>query len=366
MKRKLICLLSLIVLAALLLGDDVTDKQKELEKIQRDLQAAELKAAQTESKKKQKESELQNTKQAKSQTDIELRRTQTEASEKLSDLSSVQRQLRVLGNSMEDLKILQNNQMVGLMRLERQNRSLRLVPRDQHILATMAAQTRIKLNELGDVQETLSAEEVLKNREFAQANSKYQKTYTTSKKLDYQVRNLESEKTRLSREQQQLQNQITKLRQDAAQLEALIAQLTAPSEGATPTYRFSSRTIAWPVRGKVIRSFGQETRSYGTSVVCNGIDIAIPEWTSVVAADRGEVVFAGTYGGQGKLVIIDHKNGFFTVYAYNNEIVTSVGAQVKKSQVIAKSGMTGSASVPSLHFELRKDGKAINPMLYLE
>lgn len=178
--------------------------------------------------------------------------------------------------------------------------------------------------------------------------------------------NLESEKSKLNREQQQLQNQIAKLKQDAAQLESLIAQLTSKSDQSSPSYRFSSRTISWPVRGRIIRRFGEETRSYGTSVISNGIDIEVDEWTPVIAADAGEIVFAGPYGGQGKLIIIDHKNGFFTVYAYNNEILVSLGSFVKKGQTIAKSGMTGSATVPSLHFEVRKDGKAVNPLLYLD
>lgn len=149
----------------------------------------------------------------------------------------------------------------------------------------------------------------------------------------------------------------------------MVANLTSkpkPKGQEPASYKFSARNISWPLKGRIIRSYGQETRAYGTSVVCNGIDIAAPEWTGVVAADNGEVVYSGSYGGQGKLIIIDHKNGFFTVYAYNNELLVSTGSTVKKGQTIAKSGMTGSATEPSLHFEVRKDGKSVNPLSYLE
>jgi murein DD-endopeptidase MepM/ murein hydrolase activator NlpD len=230
----------------------------------------------------------------------------------------------------------------------------------------MTAQTRTKLNDLGDVQVVLAEEKTEKGQEYSLAHNKYEQDFTSSKKLDSKVRTLESEKNKLSKEQQQLQNQITKLRKDASQLESLIAQLTSQPGKEPASYKFSARTIAWPLKGRIIRSYGEETRSYGTSVVCNGIDLAAAEWTPVVAADAGEVVFSGSYGGQGKLVIIDHKNGFFTVYAYNNEILVATGSTVKKGQTIAKSGMTGSATVPSLHFEVRKDGKAVNPLAYLE
>lgn len=347
-------------------SDDITDKQRQLEKLQKEIKEAETRAAKAESQKKQKESEIASTRKAKSKTDADLRKAQTEANEKLSSLNLVKRELRTVSEQIQDLHSMQNEQLICLMKSRNRNQTLRFVPVEQHLLVSLATQSRERLNGLGDVQQTLSAEEVLKDREFAEVDKKVKSTYRTSRTLDTKVRSLETETSKLSREQKQLADRIAKLRKDAAQLESLIAQLTSQSDTESPSYRFSSRTIAWPLRGKIIRRFGEETRSYGTSVVCNGIDIEVDEWTPVVAADAGEVVFAATYGGQGKLVIIDHKNGFFTVYAYNNELMVSPGSYVKKGQTIAKSGMTGSASVPSLHFEVRKDGKAVNPLLYLE
>ena len=188
------------------------------------------------------------------------------------------------------------------------------------------------------------------------------KSYTYEKKL----KNLQKEDQKLTQEQRNIQNQINKLRNDASALETLISRLTQSTEGESSSYKFSSRQIPWPVKGKIIRAFGEETKSYGTSVVNNGIDIAVPEGTTVKAVDNGEVVFADRYGGQGKLLIIDHKNGFFSVYAYNRDLLVTKGQQVTKGAAIAKSGMTGSAQQPSLHFELRKDGKSVDPLRYLE
>ncbi len=366
MKYKKFCLLMLCILSVALWSDDLSDKQRQLEKIQNDLRTAETKAAQAETKKKQKESEIQNTRKVKTQTDKELRVSQAEAQKRLNTLNTVKQELQTIDERIQGLKSLQNSQLQNLVKVHRAQSTLKARNKDQHYLSLMAAQTRTKLNELGDVQIVLSEEKDEKGQEYNLAHNKYQQDFSSSKKLDTKVRTLESEKTKLSKEQQQLQNQITKLRKDASQLESLISQLTSQPGKEPASYKFSARTIAWPLKGRIIRSFGEETRSYGTSVICNGIDIAAPEWTSVVAADGGEVAYSGTYGGQGKLVIIDHKNGFFTVYAYNNELLVSTGATVKKGQAIAKSGMTGSASVPSLHFEVRKDGKAVNPLAYLE
>jgi septal ring factor EnvC (AmiA/AmiB activator) len=187
-----------------------------------------------------------------------------------------------------------------------------------------------------------------------------------SQKFQKQIANLQTQTQKLDKEKAGYEKQLTQLKKDASELESLVSRLSASGGKKVNNYKFSGKTIPWPVRGKVIRDFGEESRGGTTTVVSNGIDIAVAEGTNVTAVDDGEVVFSDRYGGQGKLIIIDHKNGFFSVYAYNNTLSVAKGAKVKKGQVIAKSGKTGSALQPSLHFELRKDGRAVNPMNYLE
>ncbi len=369
MKNGIISIICLLFLVNVLGGDELSDKQKQLDKVQKDLQKAQQKIEQNEAKKQKNDTEISKTRRAKQKSDVELRRTQEIAREKLQSLNVVKTELRTVEEQISDLKVMQNTQLDKMVRVSRRNGRIGLVHKDQHCLALLAGQTRQKLNDLGDVQLELSVEQSEKGKEFSQADSEFKENASTSQTLGKKVQNLEYQQSQLTKEQKKLQDQVAKLKKDAAQLESLIANLTSKPkvEGQEPaSYKFSARTIAWPLKGRIIRSYGQETRAYGTSVVCNGIDIATPEWSTVVAADAGEVVFAGSYGGQGKLLIIDHKNGFFTVYAYNNDLLVSKGGTVKKGQAIAKSGMTGSAAEPSLHFEVRKDGKAVNPLSYLE
>lgn len=367
MKNKIISTLILLTFSFFLNADELSDKVKQLEKLQKDLQNAESKVQQTEKKKTQNQTRIQSAQSTKTKTSAELRRSQEAEKQKRESLSLVTTELRSVEQRISDLNSLQNTQLSSLIRKDRSLHSTKARHKDQHYLALLSSQTRGKLDNLGVVQSDLSYDRERKSTEYKLVLNEVNTKATTIKKLDRDVKNLESENSKLNKEQKKLQDQISKLRNDAAQLEALIARLTSKTDSEEPSsYKFSARTIAWPLRGKIIRSYGQETRSYGTSVVNNGIDIAAKEWTNVVAADKGKVVFSGSYGGQGKLVIIDHENGFFTVYAYNNELTVSKGATVKKGQVIAKSGMTGSASEPSLHFELRKDGKAVNPLSYLE
>ncbi len=111
----------------------------------------------------------------------------------------------------------------------------------------------------------------------------------------------------------------------------------------------------WPLRGAVIEPFKPGKN--------DGVDIAAPVGEPVHAAADGVVISAGdemkTYG---KLVVIRHDNGYVTVYADMNEILVKEGDKVRRGAIIAKSGQTGAARSPRLHFELRKDGKPVDPV----
>jgi len=114
----------------------------------------------------------------------------------------------------------------------------------------------------------------------------------------------------------------------------------------------------WPARGRIIQGF----KSGGN----DGINIALPEGTSVRAAEDGKVAYAGSaLKGYGNLVLIRHANGFVTAYANNGELNVKSGDAVKRGQVIAKSGQTGDVASPQLHFELRKGQTPVDPTNYL-
>ncbi len=118
----------------------------------------------------------------------------------------------------------------------------------------------------------------------------------------------------------------------------------------------------WPVRGKVIATFGQKPNGTRNE----GINIAVPEGTSVRAAESGVVAYAGNeLKGYGNLVLLRHENGWVTAYAHNKDLFVRRGDTVKRGDVIAKAGQTGSVSSPQLHFELRKGATAVDPTKYL-
>ena len=115
-------------------------------------------------------------------------------------------------------------------------------------------------------------------------------------------------------------------------------------------------SFGWPVSGIITQGYWDGHRA---------IDIGAPEGTLVYAADSGYVVYAGWRGGYGQMLLINHGNGFETLYAHFSDYYVDAGQSVKKGELIGRVGITGRTTGPHLHFEIRKDGSSRNPFGYL-
>lgn len=120
--------------------------------------------------------------------------------------------------------------------------------------------------------------------------------------------------------------------------------------------------FAWPVQGAIIGSYGLSTSGKRN----DGVNIAAPIGTPVRAAADGEVVYRGSeLEGFGNLILVKHEDGFVTAYAHNDAMLVKKGDRVRQGQVIAKVGKSGSATEPQLHFEIRQNLKAVDPVALL-
>jgi len=140
------------------------------------------------------------------------------------------------------------------------------------------------------------------------------------------------------------------------------AQMVQPAEPQIEEAVNGVPAFRWPLRGRVIANFGAKLNGSAN----DGIDLAAPEGTPVRAADDGVVAYSGNeLKGYGNLVLVRHANGFVTAYAHASELLVKRNDQVHKGQVIAKSGQTGTATSPQLHFEIRKNSAPVDPVQYL-
>ncbi len=125
--------------------------------------------------------------------------------------------------------------------------------------------------------------------------------------------------------------------------------------------------LLWPIKGKyrVSSNYGYRYHPLtGLRKFHSGVDVAVELATPVYAAGSGTVIFAGRKGGYGRCIIIQHQYGFTSFYGHLSAYYTTAGKEIKQGQAIGFVGNTGESTGNHLHFEIRKNNKAINPIWY--
>ncbi len=169
------------------------------------------------------------------------------------------------------------------------------------------------------------------------------------------------EKSNLVKDHKALETQLDSLEDDANKITQIISNLKLSKV-------YVGGKMTWPTPGyKTVTSpFGFRTHPIlKKKKLHTGVDIRIPTGKTVAAAQSGTVVHADWLGGYGKTVLLDHGGGIVTLYAHNSNLLVKKGDSVSAGTSIAKSGSTGMSTGPHLHFEVRKDGKYVNPMEYV-
>lgn len=174
------------------------------------------------------------------------------------------------------------------------------------------------------------------------------------RKLLSKIRNEKSEQEKLQQELKEAEKRLTNL---IAELERKRVRRRLPP-GAHYLEK-EKNNLPWPTKGKIISYFGSFAHPrYQTKIKNQGIDIETEFGTKVIAIADGRVVYADRFRGYGNMIIIDHNEGYYTVYSNLSEIAVRVNQEVKAKEVIGLSS-------DYLHFELRKEGQPVNPLEWL-
>lgn len=179
-----------------------------------------------------------------------------------------------------------------------------------------------------------------------------------------------NERTRLLsaiRKEKGLQKELLEeLEASALSLQMAIEDLVRQKESLFGNFKQSKGALAWPVKGAVVTEFGKHKHEkFNTYIFSKGINIAAKRGEDVRNVYNGAVLFADWFKGYGKMVILDHGKGFFTVYAHLAEISVPVKSAVESGQLIGKVGDTGSLQGPVLYFEIRHHGEPQDPLNWL-
>jgi septal ring factor EnvC (AmiA/AmiB activator) len=172
---------------------------------------------------------------------------------------------------------------------------------------------------------------------------------------------------------------VGELTEAAHRLEAFIRELQAkqrklakvpPPKGgiAAPTVGFGSLKgrLPWPTEGRIVTGFGAQVHPrFGTRTFRNGVDIEAAVGREVAAVHAGHVIYTGWFKGYGNLIIVDHGNEYYTLYAHIAEIEAKEGEDVRQGQRIGTVGETGSLAGPRLYFEVRYQSRPLDPEQWL-
>lgn len=182
-------------------------------------------------------------------------------------------------------------------------------------------------------------------------------------KVKKQRKNTDDEIVQLKKEAVDLQNLVDKFRSKISKLEKeKIKQrqrLLAAKKGS----------YEWPITGTVVSNFGKQKHStLNTFVVNNGIEIKADEGTAVSVIEQGKILFAGEFKGYGQMIIADHGDDFYTVYAHLSRVLVKEGDSIIKGQVIGETGYGKNSrnASPNVYFEIRQNGKPEDPLLWLK
>lgn len=167
---------------------------------------------------------------------------------------------------------------------------------------------------------------------------------------------------RVRRERQAQEAAIRELEVESARITEIIRQ-SARGGLRGPLLTLRNGALLWPVPGRISSGYGWRIHPiFGTREFHTGIDIAAPYGTPIQAAHDGTVLFNGWMRGYGMLVILDHGGGFTTTYSHLSAALVHVGDRVARGATIARIGSTGWSTGPHLFFEVREDGRPVNPL----
>jgi murein DD-endopeptidase MepM/ murein hydrolase activator NlpD len=356
-----------LFLSTFLLSQDLNEKKKHLEDLKDEISKQEELIRKTERKKQETENDLKSKQKKKIAADSKIKKlflSEVTAKEKLNETIS---KLKVATTKLEKLNLLCELEFSKLFIshytsvLNSDNKI------NCQILASLIKDTVEEINLSSDQKTSLENAKEKDSKQYEDFVWSRIVTSEKSAKYSNEISELGVDISELEKEKRNANAIKVQLEEEAAALDELITKLQSDITTEIFSFKFSTPKLIWPVKGKIIRGFGeQRSDKYKVTVMNDGIDIGVKVGSSVVAVDEGIVAFAEWYGGAGKLVIINHKNGYYSLYSHNSVLMVSKGDKVKKNQQIALSGKTGSTDKECLHFEIRKRGTPVNPLDFLE
>lgn len=329
--------------------------QKDLEKSEKEINELQKKAEKIKQNLNEQNKELNQLNQERATLE------QQQAARK-AELAEQMRASYKLGQTSE-LKVLLNQESPDALARMMKYHSYFMAAQQQKLEAYRA--TIVRIDELTPAIEQKAASLAQMQQQLEQQRTSLKKAQgqrqSALAQVNANLKDKQKELGQLQRDRERLQNLMNRVTRSVAGVAKSPAYVPLPSAGA----KFTSRKgrLPWPTQGNMLHKFGSP-RVAG-QINWSGAYIAAPQSTPVVAVHYGRVVFADYFGGHGLLIIVDHGEGYMSLYAHNEVLLKNAGDLVKAGETIARVGSSGGQATNGLYFEIRAQGKPVNPSLWL-
>jgi len=348
-------------------GQDLDNKKQQLEDIKEEIQKQNEVIEEKEKEKNKNIGNLKDAERKKSEIANKIKKldsSELAAKQKLNDTIS---RIDDTRSDLQNLYLLCEKEFTNLFLIHYDVEDDQENEVAKEYVSSILKYTLNEINSTKNTKNSLELDKRDKRDKFDSVVSEKKKNKSKKKEYESKISDIQQDISRLEEEKLVLEEKKQQLEEEATAIDELITKLQSELTSDYFTYEFSTPQLNWPVKGEVIRNFGeQKSDEYKVSLFNNRSDIAVEEGTPVSAVDKGVVAFAEWYSGAGKLVIINHQNGFYSLYSHNNKLLVSKGDRIIKDQQIALSGKTGTTDVACLHFEIRKRGTPVDPLDFLE
>ncbi len=364
-------------------ADGPGETAKELERVKREMQEKKKEINRARKKEKGVLADLDRIDREIQSGSAELANQQKRFKDAESALRGVEESKDDVGRELVGLKVLYGHRLRALYKMRRRGsieafapESAGTVVKQVKYLTVIAERDQIVIDEFGRALTRLSEQE-------AQIEEKKKELLVSRREIETRKSDLEAKRQKKSvilanvrREKGLYEQTFAELEEASVSLWAMIRKderaRRSADEPATALSRRPAATpekkglFPWPLEGPVLTRFGMQRHpQFGTMVFRRGIEIEAREGQTVRAVENGQVAYADWYKGYGKLLILDHGNGFYTLYGNLSRLDRARGDHVAKGEAIGLAGETGSLKGSKLYFEIRRNGEAQDPLVWL-
>jgi len=392
--RRLVAAVALLAVAAPVLAqtprkdDPIQAEQRKLRQTEQQLRDEKRKAAEARARETSVLAELEQVEQRLADKHKEITRLDTRIGRTLGEVTGLRGEIQQLQKQRAGQELALSRRLQAMYKVHAQGGALPLLLSGddpvaravavRHLTSLAALDARLIQEYRGtsDRLDDRRRREEARQRELADLKSDAQREQTDADR-DATKRRVLLAKVRDERTYHE--RMVGELTEATRRLEAFIGDLQAkqrrlarvpPPKGAVvpPGVGFGTLRgrLPWPTEGRIIAAFGAQVHPrFGTRTFRNGVDIEANEGKDVAAVFGGHVVYTGWFKGYGNLIILDHDNEYYTLYAHMAEIGVKEGDDVRQGQRIGTVGDTGSLDGPRLYFEVRYQGKPQDPEQWL-